>query len=758
MKLGRRSRRFLYALGALAFLFGILHTRPAKHTTRKLLVRTLTSLFGGSASVGSLDYRLWLGEARVERLVFEPDPNELPVIVEADRLVLRLSASLESPSVTYIDDDPGSSEDDTDIALFLGLVGDVRATKGTFHWLHPREWLSVSGIELEALLANGAHRIAAHGGEGRIFVGNREIYFGPSDLDATLDAEGLHLASGTVFVDDSFVRAEGTLRFDKATTTDLDLSFALDGALARLIDEELSLEGVLSGEAQAHIEHGSPVVEAELRSERIQITGVTVTEIEARAHITEDVLALQPLTARAFRGTARLDAQNPFGTTEPSNFDLQMQGIDATAAAEALTDTKLPVASRVGGELHLAIPDWDLCRATGEAELRLSGDAVGTIALALDSGVVAVNAPDTALPALGTELALNGRVTLDGGTELDYDAQVSNLGTLASRFVSDLPLTVSGPIGARGHVGGSFREPRWSSSITSEELRIESLPFLFASTLTGSLDSIELETLSLVQPGGGGVTAAGSIPLGDEGVWALDVDIRSLDFPTIAAIRTGEAGISGRARVTGPAKEPELSAELEVFGLRFPEPMQGIVAIDIDLAGPIQELAGRAELRASEILLHGTTLPSFAIAAVSDTDAVRLTGRRADGTPMLSGILPLSEPYVLRCEVPLSALPLSEFAESLQHSGMKTAEWSAEGTLAFEVPLREPETLRYRASFTSLLGDYELARAEASPFVVEGGLASLEVQGLEIRGVRNRASIDGSIPLDPEESYDLAIE
>ena len=190
-----------------------------------------------------------LGEARVERLVFEPDPNELPVIVEADRLVLRLSASLESPSVTYIDDDPGSSEDDTDIALFLGLVGDVRATKGTFHWLHPREWLSVSGIELEALLANGAHRIAAHGGEGRIFVGNREIYFGPSDLDATLDAEGLHLASGTVFVDDSFVRAEGTLRFDKATTTDLDLSFALDGALARLIDEELSLEGVLSGEA-----------------------------------------------------------------------------------------------------------------------------------------------------------------------------------------------------------------------------------------------------------------------------------------------------------------------------------------------------------------------------------------------------------------------------------------------------------------------------------------------------------------------------
>ena len=186
--------------------------------------------------------------------------------------------------------------------------------------------------------------------------------------------------------------------------------------------------------------------------------------------------------------------------------------------------------------------------------------------------------------------------------------------------------------------------------------------------------------------------------------------------------------------------------------------MQGIVAIDIDLAGPIQELAGRAELRASEILLHGTTLPSFAIAAVSDTDAVRLTGRRADGTPMLSGILPLSEPYVLRCEVPLSALPLSEFAESLQHSGMKTAEWSAEGTLAFEVPLREPETLRYRASFTSLLGDYELARAEASPFVVEGGLASLDVQGLEIRGVRNRASIDGSIPLDPEESYDLAIE
>ena len=334
MKLGRRSRRFLYALGALAFLFGILHTRPAKHATRKLLVRTLTSLFGGSASVGSLDYRLWLGEARVERLVFEPDPNELPVIVEADRLVLRLSglrlsASLESPSVTYIDDDPGSSEDDTDIALFLGLVGDVRATKGTFHWLHPREWLSVSGIELEALLANGAHRIAAHGGEGRIFVGNREIYFGPSDLDATLDAEGLHLASGTVFVDDSFVRAEGTLRFDKATTTDLDLSFALDGALARLIDEELSLEGVLSGEAQAHIEHGSPVVEAELRSERIQITGVTVTEIEARAHITEDVLALQPLTARAFRGTARLDAQIPFGTTEPSNFDLQMQGIDA---------------------------------------------------------------------------------------------------------------------------------------------------------------------------------------------------------------------------------------------------------------------------------------------------------------------------------------------------------------------------------------------------------------------------------------------
>ena len=502
MKLGRRSRRFLYAFGALVFLLGILHTRPAKHATRKLLVQTLTSLFGGSASVGSLAYRLWLGEVRVERLVFEPDPNELPVIVEADRLVLRLSglrlsASLESPSVTYIDDHPGSSGE-TDIAFFLGLVGEVRATKGTLRLVDPSESLSVSGIELEALFANGVHRIAAHGREGRILVGNREIYFGPSDADATLDAEGLRLASGTVFVDDSFVRAEGTLRFDEATTTDLDLSFALDGALARLIDEELSLEGVLSGEAQAHIEHGSPIVDAELRSERIQITGVTVTEIEARAHITEDVLALQPLTAKAFRGMAHLDARIPLDTTDTSILDLQWQGIDATAAAQALTDTKLPGASRVGGELHLAIPDWDLSRATGQAELRMSGDAVGTVALALDSGVVAVNAPGTALPELGTELSLDGHVTLDGGIELDYDAQVSNLQALASGFASDLPLTVSGRAGARGHVGGSFRDPRWTGSVTSGELSIESVPFLLASTLTGSLDSIELESLSLV--------------------------------------------------------------------------------------------------------------------------------------------------------------------------------------------------------------------------------------------------------------------
>ena len=186
--------------------------------------------------------------------------------------------------------------------------------------------------------------------------------------------------------------------------------------------------------------------------------------------------------------------------------------------------------------------------------------------------------------------------------------------------------------------------------------------------------------------------------------------------------------------------------------------MQGIVSIDIDLAGPVQKLVGRAELRASEILLNGTALPSFAIEAVSDTDAVRLTGRRGDGTLMLSGILPLSEPYVLRCEVPLSALPWSEVVESLEPSGMETAEWSAEGTLAFEVPLREPETLRYRASFSSLLGDYERVRVETSPFVVEGGLASLQVQELELRGTHNRAWIDGSIPLDPDEFYDLAIE
>jgi len=420
MKVGKKAKIGLYVLGGLLALFVLVHTPPAKRVARWGLVRVVSGILDGAVTVERLDYRLWRGEIEVLGLSVGSDAKAIPFQVSADRIHARISPTLmltgeiERLDVTLVGlvdfiqnippelraKDPIKKFSDIGIQL-LGYARVLRVTDSTFRMSRTsesgdvEEWLTVGDITADAIEANDEHRIVFHATGGQVrFGGAGQILVELDAIDADLVASPGHLrvASASVFMGDSFVRTAGELDIFDETNGTLDAQYALDGSLVRLIDDEVVITGVATGQAQVHIDVKDANIDVVARAESIGWEDVVVRDIEAAASLSEGVLRVERASVGGFGGEARASGVLELREAGERHIELSWSGIDIVDAVRQIVGETLPVAARVSGDARLQWTSWKLEDVAGDARIRLDpgADLAGNLRAELQRGKLQV--------------------------------------------------------------------------------------------------------------------------------------------------------------------------------------------------------------------------------------------------------------------------------------------------------------------------------------------------------------------------------
>lgn len=810
MERRRNTKRILVALGGLVVLFMLLHTAPAKELARRIVVRVASSILEGPVSVGALDYQLWRGVVELDDVALEPDLMVLPFAFTADRLEVelawpsKLSATLERPELVFIDffDTPM-----TDYTPMLAYIEKLEVEDGAIrfqdHGEHGElaEWIATEGVTIDLFDTGDEHRAAVHFRGGHAY----EITFGAIDADLLLSPGHLRAASASVFKDDSFVRATGELDFSGELEGDLDLEFALDGALARLlndlIDEELDVAGVVTGRTRVDFIDGSYTIDAALESESLAWESVLAENIEAEASYVSGKLTLRRLEARGYGGRARLGAEITFDEDTRNRFELSWASIDAGALA-SIAGESFPFASRISGDATLTLTGFDFESASGGARVELvpGSDILGTVEVSLDSEIVEIKTRDVSLPELGASIGVDGTVTTSGQMELDVDVAFQDVATA----VENPPVPIAGALSARGHLSGPIDDPQWWATLASDGLRIRGDRYDLIGDVTGSAQSVSLNGVRL-ESEIISLTTEGSVPLSHSGAWNLDISLDGIAEGTVAVfgaaddpdwsanleLKPAEGSYalvvhkSGRRihvdELTGSLATTSLegrgsydldseSAEgtLSVSNFRPSEleatreylhGFDGVVAVDANISGPWRSPNGRAEVRVQELTYDSAELPSLNLSLITIDGAdetLRLQVSRDDGARLMTGNVELSESYPLHAEIALDALPISEILNTIPvFLDRERAVWTASGTAVIDVPLTEPSALVFRTDVDSLEARFSNASARASSFTFAGDLDGVRIDGFELRGDENRLLVDGFIPMSADAPFEL---
>ena len=634
MALGRKAKWTLVSVASLALLFALIHTPPAKELVRRVVTRVASSAVGGPVSIGALDYELWRARVTVETLELEPDIMVVPFELTADRIdvylafPLKLSGTLDNAELVFIDFFETPSADYTPMLQYIGTLSVANsAVRFRDHDDEGEldEWIAVEGIDIDLLEPGAEHRAIVHAREGQAFG----IPFGAIDADLYVSPGRLRAVSASLFKDDSFVRASGELDVRDELAGDLDVSFALDGQLARLIDDELDLTGIVSGESRIELADGAASIDSELRAPTLSWHDVGVEDVVAEAAYAGGILTLGRLEASGFGGRATLGAEVGFTEESLNRFDLSWSDIEAADVVDALSDETLPFAARVRGDATLSVRGtaWETAEARASADIAEGSDVTGGLDAALDSGIVSLSTRALSIPALGASIDAEGTVSTSGELDVDVVAAVSNVDTL----YESSPVSVLGSIDARGSLVGTLDEPLWNATLSRSVLEIEGEPYTLSGELTGTDSVVALEEVVL----GGALTVAtarGVIPLGSEGNWDVDVALAG--------------ALAGDVRVAGERDDPDAAVEAtyatDALGrYRLVARKRGQVIhleeLGVSLDGGIASAEGTYELD-TDVINASFTLQELRPRAPTDPDCVGVDAV-INGSGSLSGTL-----------------------------------------------------------------------------------------------------------------------
>ena len=759
MRLGRTAKRALIVLGALALLFALVHTPPAKELVRRILSTVL--------SAEELDYQLWRGQVELRDVSMDSDAFTFTAarVLARVSLGLQVSAEIEEAELVLLDffDTPA-----TDYEPALPWIRTLRAHDAAIRLQDHdeqgaiEEWIALDGVAIDIVDMGEEHRVGLHSSGGHV----RDEPLGAIDADLFLiPGSRIRIASLSLLKDDSFLRAEGELDFGNALQGSLDVSFALDGALARMLDEELDVRGVITGSSELQIADGEPSLQTEIGSEAIEWRNVRAEDVTGTARFADGVLVVERLDARGLGGSVRMGATIAFREGSRNRFDARWSGIDTSGA--------LPVSARLSGEASLSLLAWDLETASGDArvELEAGSEITGSLSASLASGIVALKTTGAALPAYGAEADFEGTLTTTGDLALDYDARIRDVRPL---LPDGMPFEATGAVGARGRIEGSIASPAFTADLSSDGLRLHDDDYLLSGSVHGTTTGLTLQDVRL---NGERVSAVaqGSIPLDDSGAWQVEAGLDGL--------------VSGALTVSGEARDPDWSARLrlepermdvtvrarkrgrellveELTGSiasgslsgtgrldldtelieasltlrdldpgRLPEAasylggLDGIVSADARVSGPWRSPSGEAEIGIDPLRLGEVALPSVTLSIVSDGASVGFRAVRAGGREFVNGTLLLSEDYPLHFDASLDAFPLTEVLHAFPvFVERERGTWSLEGTASLDVPLSDPSQLRFQARVARMTGMFQESVARTRPFTVTGNPDHVRLQ------------------------------
>ena len=827
MRLGRKSKWVLAILAGLVALIALLHTGAAKELARRGIESAAGSLLDGRATLEALDYGLWSGEVELSGIALEPDISVLPFRFTSERIVLIVSPSLafsgtvEGAELVLIDlfdlvdlRETGASDYTPLLTRIHSLVVRDLAIRFQDHDESGglAEWLATEDISLEILPSPEGHRVAFHAGTGHAL----DESFGAIDADLLMQPGRMQIASATVLKDDSFARVTGEIDFASALEGSLDVDFVLDGALARLVDNELAVAGVVAGASHLRLENGEAHVDAELRSDSLTWRNVEATDIEAEASFVDGALRVERLEARALGGRATMGAEIALREDARNRFEVSWSGLDSVAVLRELADTSLPFASRIGGEIQVEFSGFTLASASGEARIDFEpgSEVLGALHASLDNGVVDLRSESVRFPGYATSVELDGSVTTSGELGITYTINASDI----EKLVPDAPVAPvasAGAIAAQGVIEGTVEQPRASVALSSDGLRIADTEYDLSGTLEGSRRELTLENVKLAGKLGT-LTARGSIPI-DESLpgdvratldrlalpWSTRVDgditiyggAPDPDWRAAVELRPPNGALSLTAekrqrkvtleRFAGTLASGKVDArgsydldedavdgtfsikDLRASGvLDAPEYLNDylngldtVVSMEAQIAGPWRAPQARADITFDDVTLHDAALPSFALAVALDGDRVRLEATREDGVQTLMGTVLLADDFPLHLELSLDAVPLTELAHSMPVLlKRERATWSMSGLAVLDVALSDFSQTAFEARVDSLSAELEHFTARAEGFTVSGDAERLSVSGFDVRSESNRLAVNGTYPLLDDGAFDLTVK
>ena len=167
---------------------------------------------------------------------------------------------------------------------------------------------------------------------------------------------------------------------------------------------------------------------------------------------------------------------------------------------------------------------------------------------------------------------------------------------------------------------------------------------------------------------------------------------------------------------------------------------------ELEVSGRTTTPSGRARLAFAGSVFEQQPLPDLALEAVADGHEVRLDGRSGQA-PLLSGRMPLADPWPLHIDLDLAALPLTTLLRTVPALARVEAAVALDGRASIDLPLRAPRDLRYDARVDALRA--HLGREwQAGPFTLSGDRQAFALAGLRIESGRSRLTAEGGVGLE----------
>ncbi len=588
----RRVLRALLGLALLAVLLAalalaFLHTPPGRSAARVLVQAWASRAIGRPLTIGSLDVRLWKGEASAAAvsLRFEGTTVDVPRVEVDWSSKAGAHVRLVRPIVVARDTgEPKPKEPATGLAAqpwrALERLGEAEVVEGRLELRDAKgaPWLVLGRLDAEMKTEGGRRALSVRITDAALGWPDGGLRMKPASAEAAiaLDRGRLVVERARISVEGSSLELHGGLDRISPLTATASGRVVLDGALVGSFSPGTPVSGRI--ETDADLQVANDVVTGTLgaSSPALTVMGVGPWAVNGRGHLEGPRLVLESLEAGGFGG--RLVADGPLALVPSALTDLRVraEGLDVAALLRVLAPEKVLVAGRADATLRWATTGWDVGAARGEGRvsLRPPTEPPARPSLGISgSGRVQV---------AGRSLALEGARLEAHGASIAGDARLAG-GQVSGTWSATLPVTsidplladlgveglvpegYAGQLLAEGDLSGALKAPEASASVRSEGLAVRDRPCALEAQARYAAGRLALAPLA-IRSGKGQATFTGSLPvLAGAGDWDLRGEAESLELaPVLAALGIAARGpATGELRVLGPRGAPAVRARLE---------------------------------------------------------------------------------------------------------------------------------------------------------------------------------------------------